>query len=244
MQQPFKKLQELDLEKRKKEVKEKKAAKNQKPVPGKQPLSEDPEENKEQPSGESAMFLSAMSGVEPLKKKGRQISPPPEQKQAQTHDNNDSAETLQKIVNGEINFDLSLTDEHVQGYVQGLDPKIFRKLKTGMYSIEGNLDLHGLNAEQARVSLITFLRDHYLAGSRCVLVIPGRGKGSPLKMGVLKKEIQYWLTRDPLKRITLAFCTSLPKHGGAGAIYVLLRKHRKNKGKIVWDKYLLDLEDY
>ncbi|MFP4168969.1 MAG: Smr/MutS family protein [Desulfonatronovibrionaceae bacterium] len=234
MQQPFKKLQQLDLSGDKNKAGDKKPAKQKIPSQGEQ----------KPPDEETALFLSAMSGVKPLQKKGRHVSPAPEKSGAGPPESEDPTRTLEKLVNGEINFDLTFTDEHVEGYVQGLDPKIFRRLKSGRYSIEGNLDLHGMNAEQARVSLLTFLRDHYLGGSRCVLVIPGRGKGSPLKMGVLKKEIQTWLTREPLKRIVLAFCTSLPKHGGTGAIYILLRKYRKDKGKIVWDKYLMDTGVY
>jgi len=53
---------------------------------------------------------------------------------------------------------------------------------------------------------------------------------------VLRERLQAWLTRDPFKRIVLAFCTALPKHGGAGALYVLLRK-RKKDGKINWERW-------
>ncbi|MCA1987238.1 MAG: Smr/MutS family protein, partial [Desulfovibrio sp.] len=58
--------------------------------------------------------------------------------------------------------------------------------------------------------------------------------------GIIKDRVQGWLTRDPFKRVVLAFCTALPKHGGAGAIYVLLRKFNKTKGKIVWERTIWD----
>ena len=75
------------------------------------------------------------------------------------------------------------------------------------------------------------MREQYVHNKRCVLLIPGRGKNSPLGVGVLKKEVQHWLTREPLKRVVLAFCTALPKHGGTGALYVLLRKYKKPEEK-------------
>jgi hypothetical protein len=31
-------------------------------------------------------------------------------------------------------------------------------------------------------------------------------------------------------------------HGGAGAVYVLLRQLRKGRGKIIWDELLLDVD--
>jgi DNA-nicking Smr family endonuclease len=67
-------------------------------------------------------------------------------------------------------------------------------------------------------------------------VIPGRGVNSPGGMAVLKEELKAWLTRDPLKRVVLAFTTALPRHGGAGALYVLLRKFKKTKGKVHFEK--------
>jgi DNA-nicking Smr family endonuclease len=84
------------------------------------------------------------------------------------------------------------------------------------------------------------MREQYSQNKRCVLLIPGRGLNSPLGIGVLKREVQHWLTREPLKRVVLAFCTALPRHGGTGALYVLLRKYKKTRGKVIWDRYLKD----
>ncbi|MFO7818198.1 MAG: Smr/MutS family protein [Desulfovibrionales bacterium] len=241
MQQPFKKLQNLKIDKSNKNKNTGKKHVNDRKEPEQDTHSE--EETIEE-HDDRAIFLSAMSGVKPIQKKKRQVSPPNPKNKQSFETNQDEMETLQKLVDGRIDFDLSMSDEHIEGYVHGIDSKIFNKLKNGQFSIEGNLDLHGMNSDQARVALITFIRDHYLAGSRCVLVIPGRGKRSPLKMGILKKELQTWLTQEPLKRTVLAFCTSLPRHGGTGAVYILLRRYRKNRGRIIWDKYLLDLESY
>ena len=122
--------------------------------------------------------------------------------------------------------------------MRGLDSKIFQQLKAGSLSVEGHLDLHGQNAAQALDALLFFMRESYLAGKRVVLVIPGRGKNSPGGLGILRTEIQNWLTREPLRRIVLAFCTAQPRDGGTGALYVLLRKIRKSVGKVAWDKQM------
>ncbi|MBT8762522.1 Smr/MutS family protein [Desulfohalobiaceae bacterium Ax17] len=224
MYKPFDKLKKIKIPDR-----------QPKPVPIK-------EETVDQDEDEKALFLSAMAGVKPLKKKGRQV--PGHKNFLQSRPNKDSAEqdALEKFLRGEIEFDIEFSDEYVHGYVHGLDSRIFRKLKNGQFSIQAHLDLHGMNTDQAKLALLYFMREQYVHNKRCVLLIPGRGKNSPLGMGVLKKEVQHWLTREPLKRVVLAFCTALPKHGGTGALYVLLRKYKKTRGKIIWDKYLLDLQ--
>ncbi len=191
---------------------------------------------------DSALFYSFMAQVKPLKGSGRDITVEtsvPEKSRVREDDN---LEALHKLVRGEIEFDIQYSEEYIQGYVQGINSRIFRRFKNGELSIEGHLDLHGYNSDQARAELLRFLRDEYIQNKKCVLVIPGRGKNSPMGSGVLRKEIQIWLTIDPLKRIVLAFSSALPKHGGTGALYILLRSHRKNSGKIYWDKYLLGLD--
>ena len=96
---------------------------------------------------DKALFLSAMAGVKPLNKKGRQIpglnslSPPSFQKYKSNQDE------LEKFLRGEIEFDIQFSDEYVEGYVHGLDSRVFRKLKNGGFSIQAHLDLHGMNAE-------------------------------------------------------------------------------------------------
>jgi len=206
------------------------------------PLSS-PSENqqgppKTAPPSEDELFSRAMQDVAPLHGKGREVAPPPlrSSRSVTPATNNSFRELLEKS----IEFDLESTHEYIQGYIRGLDQKTFRKLKAGSFSVEAHLDLHGHTLDQARISFLDFMRDTYLQGIRCVLLIPGRGKNSPLGTGILRQGVQSWLTRDPVKRIVLAFCTAQPRHGGAGAVYVLLRKNKKGQGKIFWDKILFD----
>ncbi len=196
----------------------------------------------EQDNNQENLFLSAMSGVKPLKSKGRDIPLETEPAPDGLDLSKDSElDVLYRLVRGEIEFDIQYSDEYIQGYVKSINSKTFRRFKNGELSIEAHLDLHGLNSDQARHELLLFMRDQYHQGKTCVLLIPGRGKNSPMGDGVLRNMIQTWLTLDPLKRIVLAFCSALPRHGGTGALYVLLRNRKKTKGKIHWDKYLIDL---
>ena len=183
-----------------------------------------------------------MSEVKPLKGKGRDIpldtEPSTEGMPLQEESDLD---TLYRLVRGDVEFDVQFSDEYIQGYVKSINTRTFRRFKNGELSIEAHLDLHGLNSDQARQELLHFMREQYHQGKTCVLLIPGRGKNSPMGEGVLRNEIQVWLTMEPLKRIVLAFCSALPRHGGTGALYVLMRNKKKTKGKIHWDKYLIDL---
>lgn len=216
----------------------------QSPKPKKaKPVKPKPEPEPEQPEDEQT-FLAAMQGVAPLSGKGRSVAPVTAKAPAKRDDHDEDAEVMAKLgrlVSDGIEFNLEFTEEYMHGKVKGLDSHVFQKLKNGRLSCEAHIDLHGLNVEQAGFVLIDFIRDQYLKGSRCVLVVHGRGMNSPAGRSVLKHEVQRWLTRDPLRRVVLAFVTALPRHGGAGAIYVLLRKYKKNGGKIMWDRLPPDL---
>ncbi len=207
----------------------------------KTPEPPSPPEKKDDKSEEN-LFQSAMSGVKPLKGKGRDIplETEPAAEGVALQEESD-LDTLYRLVRGEVEFDVQFSDEYIQGYVKSINTRTFRRFKNGELSIEAHLDLHGLNSDQARQELLLFMREQYHQGKTCVLLIPGRGKNSPLGEGVLRNEIQAWLTMEPLKRIVLAFCSALPKHGGTGALYVLMRSKKKTKGKIHWNKYLIDL---
>jgi DNA-nicking Smr family endonuclease len=211
-----------------------------KPEPVKAPPRPDPEPDTGD-EAEERLFARAMSGVRPMDGavRGREVAPGPvpEPLAPQADADAEGRTALLDLGAGTVEFDLSLSDASVQGFGKDLDQKVFRQLRAGQFSPEAHLDLHGQNADQAQFGLLRFVRENYLAGKRCLLVIPGRGANSPGGLPVLKEELKTWLTRDPLKRVVLAFVTALPRHGGAGALYVLLRKYKKIKGKVRWENF-------
>ena len=191
--------------------------------------------------GEAAAFASAMRDVTPLDGKGRAIQPEVPQPQSVP---SPAANPLQDFMEGKIEFSLASTDEYVEGHVIGLDLGIVGRLQAGQLSPEAHLDLHGLNAEPAFQTLVGFMRHSYLCGRRVVLVVPGRGRNSPAGIGVLREKVQEWFTQDPFRRVILAFCTARQVDGGPGSLYVLLRKFRKDRGKVVWDRNPTDPDLY
>jgi DNA-nicking Smr family endonuclease len=117
----------------------------------------------------------------------------------------------------------------------GLDARSAERLKRGQLPIEGRLDLHGLTQEAARTALDGFVAEAYAAGRRAVLIITGRGlkpRGDADDLwrhtsgGVLKSMTPRWLNEAPNRARVLAFTEAQPRHGGAGALYVLIRRHR------------------
>ena len=188
----------------------------------------------EEPSREEDMlFAKAMHGVSPVSGKGRDVTLPAGQ--GRSAPAQDPAKALRDVLEGRVEFALHHTDEFMEGYVVGVDPLVLARLRGGQYSPEKHLDMHGMNARQAYDALTWFIRDAYQRGLRCVVVVTGRGRNSPDGVGVLRPMLQRWLSRDPFKRVVLAFCTARPGDGGPGAAYVLLRKYKKSRGKIIWD---------
>lgn len=178
---------------------------------------------------ESELFADAMSGVAPIRTRGRDVAPPARPVAPPRHTDAD------EFVLGKLKFSLEYTEEFVQGHVLGLDPAIREKLKAGGYSPEAHIDLHGQNMEQAYATLVEFIKHTYQSGKRHLVVVTGRGKNSPGGLPILRERVQSWFTRDPFRRVVLGFCTAKPGDGGAGALYLLLRKRKKHQGKIVWN---------
>jgi len=107
-----------------------------------------------------------------------------------------------------------------------LDRATLARLKKGRMPIEGRIDLHGMTAAAAERNLAAFLRSSQAAGKRAVLVITGRGLDPQnLGRGVLKRETPHWLNRHP--DIVAGYNEADRRHGGAGALYVRLRRKDK-----------------
>ena len=110
-------------------------------------------------------------------------------------------------------------------HFSGIDRANAERLKRGVHPIEARLDLHGKTQAEAHQALVTFIHTSHEAGRRCVLVITGRGLG-PSGPGVLKSAVPRWLEEVGMRRKILAIAPAQPQDGGAGALYLLLRRRR------------------
>lgn len=107
-------------------------------------------------------------------------------------------------------------------YVQsGISSGYLKKLRQGLLPIDAKLDLHGSTVEEAREILLRFMSEAKENHFRVVKIIHGRGHHTHAEPPVLKNKVNVWLRQFP---DILAFCSALPRDGGTGAVYVLLRK--------------------
>ncbi len=167
------------------------------------------------------LFADTVGPVTPLPAHGRSqhraIPPEPLPRQREA----DEQAALQEAMSDEVDIEsLLLTDDGLSFHRAGIGPDVVTRLRRGFWSIQAELDLHGLRREQAREATAAFLREAALRGWRCVRVVHGKGHGSPGKQPVLKAKAQRWLGQSAA---VLAFTQASAPQGGAGALIVLLR---------------------
>ncbi|MEH6646165.1 Smr/MutS family protein [Sulfitobacter sp.] len=113
-----------------------------------------------------------------------------------------------------------------------MDQKSFGKLKRGKLRPEGKIDLHGMTLERAHPILTGFVMNAHAHGKRLILVVTGKGKQRdeggpiPVRHGVLRHQVPQWLSIQPMKSVVLQVAQAHVSHGGGGAYYVYLRRHR------------------
>jgi len=110
----------------------------------------------------------------------------------------------------------------------GIQNGVFRRLQRGAYEVEAMLDLHGLTVEQARHEVYVFIHDCLRYDVRSALISHGKGQRNKDQIPLLKSFLARWL---PLFPEVMAFHSAQKWHGGAGAVYVLLRKSEKAKAE-------------
>ena len=113
-----------------------------------------------------------------------------------------------------------------------MDRRRFEKLRRGKFEPEARLDLHGMTLDRAHGALIAFVLGAHGAGLRLVLVITGKGREgdagaiAPHRRGALRHAVPHWLAAPPLVGRVLQTAPAHARHGGAGALYVYLRRQR------------------
>ncbi|MEJ6024222.1 Smr/MutS family protein [Ramlibacter sp. PS4R-6] len=174
---------------------------------------------------ERTLFVRAAGEVQPLRQHAaphRRVDLAPEQPApVAVQQQLDEQRVLQESISDEFDATTLLdVDEALSFRRHGVGMDVVRKLRKGGWSIQGEIDLHGLRREEAREALAAFLRESLKRGWRCVRVVHGKGLGSPGKTPVLKGKVHGWLVQ---KDEVLAFVQARGDEGGAGALVVLLR---------------------
>jgi DNA-nicking Smr family endonuclease len=180
-------------------------------------------------SSDQIIFEQAMTGVRPIAGRSAELPPEPSlppRPSATERERDEVMQALEELVSGERPFSIFETDEAIEGLSEGVDQRLLRRLKRGDFSVQDHLDLHGTTREEAKPLVAQFLTQALASQKRCVLIIHGRGHGSKDHIPVLKLALRSWLERSGIRKNVLAFSTARPCDGGAGAVYVLLRRLR------------------
>lgn len=170
---------------------------------------------------ERELFARSVGPVVPLRQAPRAAIERPRPAPTPRQRERDDAQVLREAISDEFDPETLLdTDDDLSFRRRDVSSEVVRKLRRGVWTVQAQLDLHGLRRDQAREELVAFLREADRHGLRCVRVIHGKGNGSPGREPVLKSRVKGWLVQ---KREVLAFAQARACDGGHGALLVLLR---------------------
>lgn len=170
---------------------------------------------------DQALFEFAMQGTQTLPGDNRvelpRTAPRPEPVKRCEDENAALRESMEAPISFEDRLDMG---DEAAFLRPGLPRRVLLDLRRGRWVLQGELDLHGLNREEARDTLGRFLAASLQRGRRCVRIIHGKGLGSPGRESILKQLSRGWLAQ---REEILAFCQARGHQGGSGALLVLLR---------------------
>ena len=177
---------------------------------------------------EDELWTVAVDGARPLVDRSGRVKPGPQRLSVaplELDPDLEAYDELRALVTGEVPFDISDSDEFIEGHARGLDPRVVKRLRRGEFAVQGHVDLHGMLKDEAKSELESFLVRERQQGKRCVLVVHGRGLHSKDQVPVLKEALKRWMHTARFARHVLGFSTARPHDGGGGAIYVLLKRN-------------------
>jgi DNA-nicking Smr family endonuclease len=172
---------------------------------------------------EQALFREAMQGTKPIARKKRVVASAPPAKP----DNAESKPASPKPKPSPVVRPVPPPAKPPlnAGRIADLDKRTGERFKRGEMEIDAKIDLHGLTQAEAHDRLQSFLAKAASGGKRCVLIVTGKGAGG---WGVLRDSVPRWLNEPEMRRHLLAFAQAQPRHGGAGALYALLKRKRES----------------
>ncbi|MFK7889367.1 MAG: Smr/MutS family protein [Granulosicoccus sp.] len=169
---------------------------------------------------DSDMFRQAVGDVKSIN--DDRVAPVvPVRRRVVRHSQQDDRSVMQSLLEDLSESDMLETGEHLSYTQAGVQRSVLKKLKSGKYSIQSEIDLHGLTVAEAQQELSIFLKEARNRRHLCVRVIHGKGRKQAERAPRLKPAVNQWLQRN---KSVLAFCSARSNDGGTGAVYVLLKR--------------------
>ncbi len=177
---------------------------------------------------ENELFQEQMKGIKPLSKTQQRAPEKRNSNIADLQNKRDWAIQSTKVdknylVEHEVEF--LKPDSWLEYKKSGIQEGVYRKLRLGKYPIQDTLDLHRVNIRKARQLVWEFVHQSIKNDFRMVRIIHGKGELSQ-PQAQMKSFVAAWLNQFTS---VIAFHSAQPKHGGLGAVYVLLKKSEAKK---------------
>jgi DNA-nicking Smr family endonuclease len=166
------------------------------------------------------LFRRAMRDTKPLQHPEKEPTPRTVAPARARFSRQDEKEVLWESMLADIDDTETSSGDSLRFQRASVGRRTMRKLARGNFSVQNEIDLHGMIISQARETLHDFIVASVGRGHTCIRVIHGKGLGSGERGPVLKRKVNSWLRQW---RQVLAFISARQVDGGTGAVYVLLQ---------------------
>lgn len=173
-----------------------------------------------------SLFRRMMRDAKPLKHPGKVPEQRPQISPLARFKRQDEQEVLRESLEADIETAEEAAGETLCFRRASVGRRTMRRLARGNFSVQDEIDLHGLTVPEAKVALKEFLGECETRHYSCIRVVHGKGRGSGQRGPVLKAKVNNWLRQW---KEVLAFVSARQVDGGSGAVYVLLNKKGRNR---------------
>ena len=170
---------------------------------------------------DSGLFRRTMADAKPLRQAEKAPTPRSVAPARARFSRQDEMEVMHDCMQADIDDSETASGDSLRFQRAAVGRRTMRKLARGNYSVQNEVDLHGMTIPQAKETLHDFIVASSRRGHTCVRIIHGKGLGSGERGPVLKRKVNSWLRQwDQV----LAFVSARQVDGGTGAVYVLLQE--------------------
>ncbi len=172
------------------------------------------------------VFTEAMGGVERVTWK-HELHPSSKQTRTPGQESElEDRKLMQEAVDGDWPISVLDHPEYIEGWVGVAGKRFLPNLRNGLYSIQGQIDLHGFSRAEAQIAVEDYITRMSRFRSCCIKIIHGRGINSPADRATLKESLQRLLSTRRMSRYVVAYASAPSRDGGVGAVYVLLSRQQ------------------